>query len=142
MTFHLEHMDTPNLRELWLETFEVQPAPRLCKDLMARLLTFKQQGGLSKAAQRKLESFKKQVSTKGKVARADTIRIKPGTKLIREWNGKTHSVLKTENGFEYVGKNYSSLSTIAKQITGSHWSGPRFFRLNKRPTPPRVSNHV
>lgn len=135
----LEHMDTQNLRELWLETFDVQPAPRLSQDLMVRLLTFQQQGGLNKATLRKLEGFKKQVANKGKVAPTDAIRIKPGTKLIREWNSKTHAVLKMENGFEYEGEIYTSLSTIAKLITGSHWSGPRFFGLNKKPTPPRVS---
>jgi plastocyanin len=136
----LEHMDTQNLRDLWLETFGVQPAPRLSKNLMVRLLTFQQQGGLNKVTNRKLQNCKKQVAGKGKVFARDAIRIKPGTKLIREWKGKTHAVLRTENGFEYEGEIYSSLSTIAKLITGSHWSGPRFFGLNKRPTPPRVSS--
>jgi Protein of unknown function (DUF2924) len=49
--------------------------------------------------------------------------------LIREWHGRTHTVAVTEDGFEYVGSTYSSLTQIAEKITGAHWSGPRFFGL-------------
>jgi hypothetical protein len=50
---------------------------------------------------------------------------------VREWRGRTHTVVVTEDGFEYAGKTYSSLSQIAQAITGAHWSGPRFFGLNR-----------
>lgn len=55
--------------------------------------------------------------------------IKPGTWLSRKWHGEVHQVIVLESGFEYRGERYSSLSEIAKRITGSHWSGPRFFGL-------------
>lgn len=55
--------------------------------------------------------------------------IKPGTRLVREWNGHTHHVEVVEGGFVWNGKTHRSLSTIARQITGAHWSGPRFFGL-------------
>jgi hypothetical protein len=55
--------------------------------------------------------------------------IKPGTRLIREWNGRTHHVEAVDGGFLWNGKLHRSLSTIAKTITGAHWSGPRFFGL-------------
>jgi hypothetical protein len=55
--------------------------------------------------------------------------LKPGARLVREWHGRTHTVTVTEDGFEYVGLSYRSLSNIAKKITGTHWSGPRFFGL-------------
>ena len=55
--------------------------------------------------------------------------IKPGTRLVREWNGRTHHVEMVEGGFIWNGKTHRSLSTIARQITGAHWSGPRFFGL-------------
>ncbi len=55
--------------------------------------------------------------------------IKPGTRLVREWNGRTHHVEMVEGGFIWNGQTHRSLSTIAKQITGAHWSGPRFFGL-------------
>ncbi len=51
-------------------------------------------------------------------------------RLVREWRGRTHTVVVTEKGFEYSGKTYLSLSKIAEIITGAHWSGPRFFGLN------------
>ena len=55
--------------------------------------------------------------------------IKPGTRLVREWNGRTHHVEMVEGGFVWNGKTHRSLSTIAREITGAHWSGPRFFGL-------------
>ena len=55
--------------------------------------------------------------------------LKPGTRLVREWNGRTHVVDVSEDGFVFDGKTYRSLSAIAKRITGAHWSGPRFFGL-------------
>lgn len=54
-----------------------------------------------------------------------------GTRFIREWNGKTISVTKTEQGFEWNGSTYRSLSQIARKATGAHWSGPRFFGLKR-----------
>ena len=55
--------------------------------------------------------------------------LKPGTRLVREWNGRTHVVDVSEDGFIFDSKTYGSLSAIAKRITGAHWSGPRFFGL-------------
>lgn len=56
--------------------------------------------------------------------------LKPGTKLVREWQGKVHEVLALEDGqFAYGGKTYPSLTVIAREITGTHQSGPRFFGL-------------
>ncbi len=57
-------------------------------------------------------------------------RIKPGTRLIRQWRGETHEVAVGESGFEYRGTDYCSLSEIARKITGTRWSGPAFFGLN------------
>lgn len=57
--------------------------------------------------------------------------IAHGTRFVREWNGKTISVTKTEKGFEWNGSTYRSLSEIARLVTGAHWSGPRFFGLKR-----------
>jgi hypothetical protein len=57
--------------------------------------------------------------------------LKPGTRLLREWGGKTHTVIALEDGFEHDGKRYQSLTQIARRITGAHWSGPRFFGLRR-----------
>ena len=53
--------------------------------------------------------------------------LSPGTRLLREWHGATHEVLVEAHGFEYAGKNYKSLSAVARAITGTPWSGPAFF---------------
>ncbi len=58
--------------------------------------------------------------------------LKPGVRLLREWGGRTHQVTVTDDGFDYGGKHYRSLSEIARTITGARWSGPRFFGLRKR----------
>jgi hypothetical protein len=56
-------------------------------------------------------------------------RIKPGTRIVRQWKGATHEVLVTESGYEYGGARFRSLSRIARKITGTRWSGPAFFGL-------------
>ena len=62
---------------------------------------------------------------------APPISLKPGTRLVREWRGATHTVLVHADGFEWHGKRYRSLTIVAREITGAHWSGPRFFGLRK-----------
>lgn len=64
------------------------------------------------------------------------LRLKPGAKLVREWRGKTHTVLVLSDGFEHEGQHFTSLTRIAHVLTGAHWSGPRFFGLA---TPQRPS---
>ena len=59
-------------------------------------------------------------------------RLKPGARLVREWHGRTHAVIVLDDAFEFEGRRYRSLTQIAREITGAHWSGPRFFGLVKR----------
>jgi hypothetical protein len=59
-------------------------------------------------------------------------RLKPGTVLVREWNGRTFTVRVLADGFEHEGQRYTSLTQLARTITGAHWSGPRFFGLLRR----------
>jgi hypothetical protein len=68
--------------------------------------------------------------------------IKPGTRLIREWRGETHKVTVTAEGFAYGGKRYKSLSKIARLITGTRWSGPRFFGLETPRNTTQDHNHA
>jgi hypothetical protein len=94
-----------------------------------------QHGGLGKATIRKLATLAKTLRQTGRVGPAPSLTLKAGTRLVREWHGRTHTVTVTEDGFEYDGASYPSLTKIAKAITGAHWSGPRFFGLeakNKR----------
>ena len=107
--------------------------PRISRDLLVLALGYRLQeierGGLTKSIRRKLQTMAKALRTTGQVCLTPNLSLKPGARLIREWRGRTHAVTVTEDGFEYGGASYSSLSTIAKKITGAHWSGPRLFGL-------------
>ena len=59
------------------------------------------------------------------------VSLRPGTRLLREWQGSTHEVLVTQSGFDHAGKSYKSLSAIARAITGTQWSGPTFFGVKR-----------
>ena len=103
------------------------------RDLLVRGIAYKIQeqafGGLSKAMRRRLATLTRQSSEDGGAVLVPSIVLKPGTRLIREWRGETCSVLVQKDGFQWRGTTYRSLTTIAKEITGAHWSGPRFFGL-------------
>lgn len=86
-------------------------------------------GGLGKATIRKLQTLAKALRITGRVGPAPSLTLKPGARLVREWRGRTHTVTVTEDGFDYAGTSYPSLTMIARKITGAHWSGPRFFGL-------------
>jgi Protein of unknown function (DUF2924) len=68
----------------------------------------------------------------GDVARSRVARLRPGAKLVREWRGETHTLIVGDDGFEWRGRHWRSLSVIAREITGGHWSGPRFFGLKEK----------
>ena len=89
-------------------------------------------GGASKATQRRLVTLAAEFETGGTIAPPPGTKIKPGSRLVREWHGRTHTVCVTDGGFEFQGKTYRSLTKIARHITGAQWSGPRFFGLTKR----------
>lgn len=86
-------------------------------------------GGLPASAQRELLAIAKGTQS---AATSSKIKIKPGTKLLREWDGSTHEVLVTDKGFVWNGATYGSLSAVAMAITGAKWSGQRFFGLLKK----------
>jgi hypothetical protein len=120
------------LRREWRRLYHREP-PRISRDLLVRGIGYRlqelQHGGLSRSTQRKLKTLAKMFRTEGRVAPDPGLSLKPGARLVREWHGRTHTVTVTEDGFEYVRMTYPSLTKIAKKITGTHWSGPRFFGL-------------
>ena len=120
------------LRREWRRLYHYDP-PRISRDLLilgiAHRLQEIQHGGLGKATLRKLATLAKTLRTTGRVGPTPSLNLKPGARLVREWHGRTHTVTVTEDGFEYAGTSYPSLTKIAKKITGVHWSGPRFFGL-------------
>jgi hypothetical protein len=130
----LTDLTTQQLRTEWRRLYRNHP-PRLSRDLLIRTIAYRMQelayGGLSKATLRRLLALTKELQTSGGITPDSGPRIRPGARLVREWRGRTHTVVVTEEGFEFAGKTYSSLSKIAQAITGAHWSGPRFFGLNR-----------
>ena len=111
------------------------PAPVMTPDLLRRGIAYRLQeqvhGGLKPSVVRELERIGGQSDRTAPVAVAG-LHIKPGTRLVRDWGGATHHVLVEEQGFSYRDQRYSSLSEIASIITGTKWSGPRFFGLTGR----------
>jgi hypothetical protein len=87
-------------------------------------------GGLEKATKRRLERSATAVAA-GKPIKPLPIRVKPGTRLLREWNGTIHEVVVLETAVQYRGEIWPSLSAVAREITGARWSGPRFFGLKE-----------
>jgi len=130
----LTELTAQQLRTEWRRLYRGQ-APRLSRDLLIRTVAYRMQelayGGLNKATQRKLVTLTKELETNGSIVSDPNPCIRPGARIVREWRGRTHTVVVTEEGFEYARKTYSSLSKIAQAITGAHWSGPRFFGLNR-----------
>jgi hypothetical protein len=124
-----------DLRLEWRRLFRAD-APRLSRDTVMRAIAYRLQeiahGGQSKATQRRLAALTGEFEMDGRIASPAGPKIKPGCRLVREWHGRTHTVCVTDDGFEFQGKTYRSLSKIAREITGAQWSGPRFFGLAKR----------
>ena len=117
----LDIMNRAALAERWEKVFS-RPAPSACRSpLLRRALAWQVQVASSKLSwQRALR-----LPSTG----AGLTKLAPGTRLIREWQGRTYQVTVQANGFDYAGKAYRSLSAIARVITGTPWSGPSFFGL-------------
>lgn len=132
----LQDIHIDQLRKQWQRTFKVAVPNGLSRDLMVRGLACRLQerihGGLKQSARRKLQTFAKQMQAGNKSDFDPGPTLKLGTRLIREWQGKTIEVLVLEDSFEFEGQRYSSLSKIACLVTGTRWSGPRFFGLKKQ----------
>ncbi|MES2494300.1 MAG: DUF2924 domain-containing protein [Pseudomonadota bacterium] len=124
----IEAMSAKERKREWEARINTPSPPAYGSGLLARALTWQVQakayGGLSKAEIKRLTSF----GSSGKMEPA-TGGVLPGTWLSRTWRGEVHQVIVLESGFEYRGQRWSSLSEIARHITGAHWSGPRFFGL-------------
>jgi hypothetical protein len=125
---------TQELRRAWRTLHHTGPPLGLSRDLIIRGLADKLQqrahGGPGRALQRRLQTLAGEIERGARCF--DPSMLKTGASLVRQWRGHTHIVLVREDGFEYEGQRYRSLSVIAAQITGAHWSGPRFFGVSKR----------
>jgi hypothetical protein len=105
--------------------------PFLCR-VIARRLQEKENGGTNAPLRRRLRKLAKELKLAGTVSTVPPKPTKAGTRFLREWQGETHIVSVTESGFLYREQTYRSLSAIAREITGTRWSGPAFFGLKDR----------
>jgi Protein of unknown function (DUF2924) len=132
----LEQMDHATLRAEWRRLYRTNPPRKVTRNLLLLAVAWKIQeqafGGLAAATRRRLADLAETLERDGDVTRSRVARLRPGAKLVREWHGKTHTVIVCEDGFEWKGRHWRSISVIARAITGGHWSGPRFFGLNEK----------
>ncbi len=116
---------------IWQTSFATQPPRGSSQAFLARLLAYDLQvearGGLGPRLEKRLLSL-----AAGETPKPAAPRLKPGAQMMRTWNGVTHRVDVVEEGYRYREETFTSLSAIAKVITGTHWSGPRFFGLVSR----------
>ena len=133
----LASLDAASLRAEWRRLYRSHPPKRAGRNILAHAVAYKLQeralGGLSATAKRKLRDLAEQLESGNGTVFDPGIVLKPGAKLLREWGGDTYVVIALEDGFEFEGRRYRSLTKIAREITGTHWSGPRFFGLKRVP---------
>ena len=131
----LPTLSAQELRVKWRNLRSGDPTAASSRDLMLREIAYKMQerahGGLAPAIKRRLRALAAEIETNGVCVLASAPVLKPGTRLLREWGGRTHTVIVLDDGFDYNGERHRSLTEIARRITGVHWSGPRFFGLRR-----------
>ena len=125
-------MSPAELRGAWLQTFK-SPAPAVGRTLLALGIAHRLQekvfGRLAAGYTRELARLGQRFDKTGEIGADAAAMLKAGTRLVREWQGECHHILICDDRYVYRDRQYKSLSQIAKQITGAHWSGPRFFGL-------------
>ena len=137
----LPKLDIRELREEWRRLHKADTSPRLSSELLIRAVAHRMQevalGGLRPELQRQLRQIALELKQTGAATTRPRSQLKPGTRLLREWKGRTHEVLVLDDGFSWQGTDYRSLSAIARKITGTAWSGPLFFGLKLNRSAPR-----
>ena len=130
----LEELSRGELRRRWEDLYRTPCPSRMSNLLMRRALAYRMQeqalGGLDRATRRRLDKAAADLAA-GRPLTAPAPTIKPGTRLLREWQGAVHEVIVLERGVEYRDRTWPSLSAVAREITGTRWSGPRFFGLKE-----------
>jgi len=134
----LQKMTQTEMLEKWRDIYGAEPPP-LSRGFLLKRLAYRIQelyyGGLPQPAKEKLQQHMEDYRENSKCSAgknsAEVKRILPGARFLREWHGQRHEVIIRENGFEYNGQIYRSLSAIAQKITGTKWNGPAFFGVSK-----------
>lgn len=120
------------LSELWKQLFAADPPP-LRRQLMIPVLAYRLQeaefGSMRASTQLRMRQLARALQPRSNEMTTTVPKLRPGTRLVRQWRDQVHLVNIDDQGFEYHGNRYSSLSEIARRITGTRWSGPAFFGL-------------
>jgi hypothetical protein len=132
----LPAMSKAQLLSIWAKNFNQAPPPSLRKDLMVPILAYRIQerefGGLANAARKRLGDIAKSIRSDKQAHGRRSSSLHTGTRLVRSWKGEVHEVFVSDGSFTYRGKQFSNLSQIAREITGTRWSGPLFFGTKER----------
>ncbi len=135
----LTSLSIGELKAAWRKYFDRDSPGVRSRHLLLRLFAWQMQvealGGLDASTERKLRDIAKALERDGMYEPKIRHDLSPGVVLTREWKGEIHKVTATADGFDFRGKRYTSLSDIARTITGTRWSGPRFFGLEQRNKP-------
>ena len=130
----LPDLPRDELKRRWSDLYGSPCPAHISRGLLTRAIAYRMQenvlGGLDRATQRRLERAAEELAA-GRSLTAPGSKIKPGTRLLREWNGRVHEVIVLGRKVQYRDKIWPSLSAVAREITGTRWSGPRFFSLLK-----------
>src|SRR6266446_5047010 len=131
----LPKLDIRELREEWRRLYKTDASRHLSRELLIRAVAYRMQevalGGLRPEPQRQLRQIAMELKHTGAAAKRFRPQVKPGTRLMREWQGRTYEVVVLDDGLSWQGTQYRSLSAIARKITGTAWSGPLFFGLKQ-----------
>ena len=131
----LLELDLAELRQQWRALYKTEASPHLSRELLVRAIAYRMQelalGGLRPERQRQLRQFAQQLKESGATRIRPRPELQPGTRLLREWQGRTYEVLVLDDSFSWQSAHYRSLSAVARTITGTAWSGPLFFGLKE-----------
>ncbi len=131
----LSKLGIDELRERWKAMFGKAPTRDISRSFATRAIAYRLQekafGGLKPSTQRLLAEIAHDRANGAALAAAPSGIVRPGAMLVREWRGISHQVSVLEKGFSFRGKRYRSLSKVAREITGTRWSGPLFFGLKR-----------
>lgn len=141
----LQEMKTSALQQKWREVFKTDPPRKMRAAFLQRAIAYRLQeitfGGLKPQTKRELGRLAQELRQSRQVGRPEGAGaasiprriLSPGTRMLREWNGVTELVEVTEDGFVWKAQTYRTLSAVAVAITGTKWSGPKFFGLDNKP---------
>jgi hypothetical protein len=140
----LPTLDIGELRQQWCGLYKTEAPRHLSRELLVRAVAHRMQelarGGLRPEPQRQLIRIAQHFKETGAATIRARPELKPGTRLVRKWQGRTYEVLVLDDGFSWQGTRYRSLSAIARQITGTPWSGPLFSGLKPNRSATRRSS--